>query len=99
MHDHMNVKFISTYLSPTVRFLWDIYPHHDADSIFRPLSQITLFRIYGTVSFYLNAYRVIISLYDTVCCGQQISISVLQEFSLLSCRLAGCYWLQSAVHT
>lgn len=66
------------------------YRHHDADSIFRPLLQVTIFRIYGFVYFYFNAYRVIYSLCDTACGRQQISISVLQEFSFSSCRLASC---------
>jgi hypothetical protein len=62
------------------------YRHHDAYSIFH-----LLFRIYGFVYFYFNAYRVIYSLCDTACGRQQISISVLQEFSLPSCRLASYY--------
>jgi len=67
------------------------YPHHDADSIFRPLSHATLFRIYGIMYFYLNACRVIISLYGTACSGQRINhfrfarifFAVLQTRSLL----------------
>ena len=49
--------------------------------------------------FYLNAYRVIISLYDTACCGRLI-FPFCKHFlcCLADPHSSGCYWLQYVVH-